>query len=485
MVELWIIIVMLCLLTATGSALLALRLQYRALDNTRQEREAWQQAQEGRQRTWEVRQGKHILDAEKKLADQLKEARHEWRDWGAQLQQEHQEWRDDVDLSQELARLPHVEHVELAHQSQDGRLQPKDWRPPMFYKVELPGHDFSHRYLERADLREANLREASLYMADLTGASLAGANLEQADLLGANLSGADLRGANLVGANLLVADLHNAVLHGANLTGARNLTLAQLQTAIYDSTTLIDSSIDITLPRIPGVKTTPAELLTAASTEIPPVAATVEAVAIDPTPAELLVAFPMEIPSVAAAVEAVTIEPLPADESGTGTPDVDSQTDEASAEAAALPSAASTPIIEEAAPVPVVVEASLSADTSMASSKSEEEAPASSTPVGENGKKSSSSRKRTGKTKQAASAAQTSAKSHKSGTGEENEEPADENVLPNKIIQWPARVSKSSSLPDSSDQSKSDKLPKKQGNSRTANFSNNARATDNHHAQAN
>src|SRR5262245_37957101 len=107
MVELWIIIVMLCLLTAVGSALIALRLQYRSLDNTRQEREAWQQAQEGRQRTWEVRQGKHILDAEKKLADQLKDARREWREWGVQVQQDHQEWRDSVDLETQLARLPH------------------------------------------------------------------------------------------------------------------------------------------------------------------------------------------------------------------------------------------------------------------------------------------------------------------------------------------------------------------------------------------
>src|SRR6266849_7308173 len=98
MVALWIMIILLCLLTTAGGALIVLRIQHRTLDNSRQEREAWQQAQEGRQRTWEVRQGKHILDAEKKLADQLKEARREWRDWGAQLQQDHQEWRADVDL---------------------------------------------------------------------------------------------------------------------------------------------------------------------------------------------------------------------------------------------------------------------------------------------------------------------------------------------------------------------------------------------------
>jgi uncharacterized protein YjbI with pentapeptide repeats len=262
MVEFWIIIVALCLLVSTGSALIALRLQYRSFDNIRQEREAWQQAQEGRQRTWEVRQGKHILDAEKKLADQLKEARREWQDWNSQLRKENQEWRASVDRETELARLPHIEQVELAYQSQQGHLQPKDWHPPLLYQATLQGRDLSYRYLGRADLREAQLEAANLSMADLTGASLTGANLQQANLTGAHLSGADLRGADLSGANLLVADLHNAALHGANLSGARNLTPEQLQMAIYDSTTRVDSIIDITLPRIPGVLITPPELLT-------------------------------------------------------------------------------------------------------------------------------------------------------------------------------------------------------------------------------
>lgn len=263
MVALWIIIIILCLLTATGGALIALRIQYRSLDNSRQEREAWQQAQEGRQRTWEVRQGKHILDAEKKLADQLKDARREWHEWSGQIRQDQQEWLERADIEKELARLPHIEQIELAHTAYSGRPQPKDWRPPLLYRADLHGRDLSHRYLERADLRETNLANASLYMADLTGASLAGANLAGANLAGANLSGVDLRGADLTNANFLVADLHNTVLHGTNLSGARNLSPEQLQMAIYDSTTIIDSSIDITLPRIPGVQITPSELLTA------------------------------------------------------------------------------------------------------------------------------------------------------------------------------------------------------------------------------
>lgn len=261
MVGLWILLVMLCLLIATGSALLALRLQYRAIDQTRQEREAWQQAQESRQRTWEVRQGKHILEAEKKLADQLKDARREWRAWSVQLEQNQLDWQERADIEKEVARLPHIEHLELPQNAASRHQRPENWRPPMLYRANLSGRDLSYRYMERADLREADLTEANLYMADLTGASLAGANLERANLTGANLSGADLRGANLANVSLLVTDLHNAVLHGAVLLGARHLSTQQLQEAIYDSTTVIDSAIDITLPRIPGVQVTPADLL--------------------------------------------------------------------------------------------------------------------------------------------------------------------------------------------------------------------------------
>jgi len=261
MVVLWITLLLLCLLIATGSALIALRLQYRLLDKTRQEREAWQQAQEGRQRTWEVRQGKHILDAEKKLADQLKEARREWRTWSLEVEQNHRAWLERADLEKELARLPHVEHLELSLKTGNQHQPPAGWRPPMLYQADLRGRDLAYRYMERADLREAALTGANLYMADLTGAILTGANLENANLTGANLSNADLRGANLSGASFLVADLHNALLHGAILLGARHLSTQQLHTALYDHTTVIDSSLDLTLPRLPGIQVTPADLL--------------------------------------------------------------------------------------------------------------------------------------------------------------------------------------------------------------------------------
>jgi hypothetical protein len=261
MVELWVIFVMLCLLIATASALVALRLQYRLLDKTRQEREAWQQAQEGRQRTWEVRQGKHILDAEKKLADQLKETRREWRAWSVEVEQTHQTWLERADIEKEVARLPHVEQLELPLGSGNGqRLPPAGWRPPQLYQADLRGRDLSYRYMEHADLREARLAGANFYMADLAGALLTGANLENANLTGANLCGADLRAANLAGASFLVTDLHHALLYGAILLGARHLSIRQLQVAFYDSTTVLDSSLDATLPRLPGIQVSPVDL---------------------------------------------------------------------------------------------------------------------------------------------------------------------------------------------------------------------------------
>lgn len=240
MVALWIIVVMLSLLTAVGGALIALRIQYWILERTRHEREAWQQAQESRQFAWEVRQGKHLLEAEGRLGEQVKAVRKEFLDWSLRVEESQQALKARVDIGHELIRLPHVEDIELPFTQHGPRQQPSRWQPPALYRADLRGRDLSHRYLGYADLREATLSDANLYMADLSKAILTGANLSGTNLVGANLSGADLRGANLTKANLLVADLHNAILHGATLLNAQNLTTQQLQTTIYDSTTAID-----------------------------------------------------------------------------------------------------------------------------------------------------------------------------------------------------------------------------------------------------
>jgi uncharacterized protein YjbI with pentapeptide repeats len=475
MVEFWIIIVALCLLIAAGGALLlALRTQYRSLDNSRQEREAWQQAQEGRQRMWEVRQGKHILDAEKKLADQLKDARREWRDWSIQVQEDHQEWREGVDLEKELARLPHVEHIELAHQTLSGHLQPKDWHPPTFYKSDLRGRDLSYRYLERADLRETLLTEANLYMADLTGASLTGANLQQASLIGTNLSGTDLRGADLSGADLLVADLHNAVLHGANLAGARNLTPAQLQTAIYDSTTIIDSPIDITLPRIPGVLITPPNLRAAVDTSNQQASTTLN------TPNE------HEISASSASAEPSTEidQPAPAVEefasasaSGTTSSEDSVLTADADQSMPAAESEASAPGAEAIALAP----------------ENEAPIPGNEVAINQASEKNGGSRRRSNKARQAASSRQTLISKQKGANAEQpddnhkpaTEQPEEEELLPHKIIQLQTRASKTKPLPGTGEQSKGDRPQKNWGNSLTANFNSASSETEDQHAHAN
>jgi uncharacterized protein YjbI with pentapeptide repeats len=105
-------------------------------------------------------------------------------------------------------------------------------------------------------LREAQLENANFYMADLARASLTGANLAGANLAGANLTGADLRDAILSGANMLVADLNGAILNGANLLGTHNLTREQINSAIYNRDTQIDSEFDATLPRTANVDLT-------------------------------------------------------------------------------------------------------------------------------------------------------------------------------------------------------------------------------------
>jgi len=73
----------------------------------------------------------------------------------------------------------------------------------------------------------ADLSAAFLQCADLTDAKLIGANLEGADLRGATLIDAKLKGAKLAGVDLRVADL----------SGVEDLTVEQLEGAIWDSNT--------------------------------------------------------------------------------------------------------------------------------------------------------------------------------------------------------------------------------------------------------
>ena len=178
MLALWIIIVLISLLAATAGALIALRIQYRTLEEGRQERDAWREAQEGRQRTWEVRQAKRNLEMERQLFNQVKDLRREWQGWQQNwrevAEQDQQTRQAHADVERELARLPHIEDVELPLNAHTPRQQPDHWQPPMLRRANLRGRDLSHRYIGHADLREAQLMGANLYMTDLTAASQIG-----------------------------------------------------------------------------------------------------------------------------------------------------------------------------------------------------------------------------------------------------------------------------------------------------------------------
>ena len=261
MIQLFFVSALIGLLAALVGTFIAMKIQSRSLMKLHVQQEAWQRAQEAQQRTWEVRQGKHALDVEKKLATQVQQVEENRQSWEARDEQriatmslEFQALAGRLNLEHELAKLPHIDETPLPL-SEDGQRQHplKNWRPPTFCGADLSGRDLSNRYLVRADFREAQLRDTNFYMADLRGACFTGADLTGSDLSGADLSGADLRSAVLKGANLLVTDMHNAILNGADLRGVRNLTAEQAYSAIFDNATQFDADADVTMPRLPSI----------------------------------------------------------------------------------------------------------------------------------------------------------------------------------------------------------------------------------------
>jgi hypothetical protein len=252
MVQLLVMIGITSLLAVIIGVLLALKIQSRSLKRIGIEHEAWQHSQEAHQHLWEIKQGKQTLEVEQKLTRQVQLIQEEWQRRDAQDEERFAK----LTLEHRLAYLPRVEDVPVPSnrggQGEQTSIYEPSGHPPSFYQANLSGRDLSHRYLRYADLREARLAGVNFYMADLTGAILAGANLSAANLAGANLTAADLRGSILTGATMLVTDLHKAILNGANLLGAHNLTIEQLNSAIYDGDTQIDIEYDITLSRLPA-----------------------------------------------------------------------------------------------------------------------------------------------------------------------------------------------------------------------------------------
>ena len=87
------------------------------------------------------------------------------------------------------------------------------------------------------------LREKDTFKLDVHGAYLRRTDLSNANLEGANLSGANFTDAILRGANLKNATLKGTILRGADLTDAKNLTRAQLETAIVDDRTRLPTLV--------------------------------------------------------------------------------------------------------------------------------------------------------------------------------------------------------------------------------------------------
>jgi Pentapeptide repeats (8 copies) len=276
-----IVAAIIALLAGFLGTLIALKVQYRYLQTTQAQRKAWEHAQESAQRNWEIKQEKRFLELDAKLAARLQMLENDWNVWKQKIAelaqavaQQHSEIAGFLHIERELARIPLVEEMPIAFDGKGQRLPTSSrWHPLSLARVDLCERDLSRRYLGQANLHQAQLQGTNFFMADLSGADLSGADLTGADLTGANLSHADLRNAILLNANLQVADLHNTILFGANLRGTRNLSMQQLDTAIYDATSQLDTDFDCTIPRLPRINK--GMLTSTSSVQIPSIRPTV------------------------------------------------------------------------------------------------------------------------------------------------------------------------------------------------------------------
>ena len=236
------------ILTAIIISLLTLSIQKRTLNRMQETHQARERALEARQQQWEEKQKQLLLTSENKLLGSIERLNAQWQDFEAKdteraenLRRQYELANSQAHIEYELARLPHSEDTPLTV----GRQHPvtASWQPPQLQGADLSHRNLSSRYLGYADLRDSKLLHVNFFMADLFRAWLTGADLTEADLSAANLTEADLRGTILTGANFQVADLNNTVLIGADLRGVRNLSLEQVQHAIYDDTTCFDDTL--------------------------------------------------------------------------------------------------------------------------------------------------------------------------------------------------------------------------------------------------
>ncbi|WP_414551026.1 pentapeptide repeat-containing protein [Anabaena sp. CCY 0017] len=113
----------------------------------------------------------------------------------------------------------------------------------------LQGANLNGANLNGANLNAAKLQQTEIFFADLTEASFAEADLDRANLMGSDLNRAslyqaNLSGTNLMGANLSDANLRDVKLEGAILTGAKNVQLQQIRTALGDRTTRLPDYLE-------------------------------------------------------------------------------------------------------------------------------------------------------------------------------------------------------------------------------------------------
>jgi uncharacterized protein YjbI with pentapeptide repeats/DNA-binding NarL/FixJ family response regulator len=106
-------------------------------------------------------------------------------------------------------------------------------------EARLDGSDFRYATLSAADLAGANLGVASLRHAKLDLANLEGAILRGTDLSGARFAKAKLAGADMKGAMLVGADLSQA-----DLSRVENLTQAQVEKTLCDTSTRLPPGLN-------------------------------------------------------------------------------------------------------------------------------------------------------------------------------------------------------------------------------------------------
>ena len=115
-----------------------------------------------------------------------------------------------------------------------------------FSEAELSGSNFNYSRMEGVIFDSIGGSDGiKFHHADLKNASFKQANLagSKVEFMNADLSYADFTGARITTGNFSNAKLNGTILKGVNLSRAKNLTQAQINHAIGDSTTKLPSGL--------------------------------------------------------------------------------------------------------------------------------------------------------------------------------------------------------------------------------------------------